>query len=214
VLLPQRPDLCGSVDQVDELCHLTILTQAAQQGVSQAIDLIQGGVGGPRALAQDLGVLGGEHCQLVTGGGAFEAAVQVPGVQVAVDLVHFVGLWVFPAQLHGGDAPLGVGLEHHGVHGSGAVTSTQLAGIHTVVPEILVGDGAVLVADQAVVGDHVGVEVDLHAGVAGDGLQGGGQVVDEQLAGLIQIVHIGVAAVAVVGQLLHKHIVQVAYTTD
>jgi hypothetical protein len=33
---------------------------------------------------------------------------QVPGVEVAVDLGHLVGVGIFPAQLNGGDAPFDI----------------------------------------------------------------------------------------------------------
>jgi len=75
-------------------------------------------------------------------------------------------------------------------------------------------DIPVLIPDQAVVGDHVRVEVDLDLGVQGDDLQGGGQVFDEQFLGLVQVIHVGVAAVAVVGQRFHQRVIQVAYLTD
>lgn len=40
-------------------------------------------------------------------------------------------------------------------------------------------------ADQAIVGHHVGVEIQLDLGIQGNHLQGGGQVFDEQFAGFI-----------------------------
>ena len=53
--------------------------------------------------------------------------------------------------------------------------------------------------DQAVVGDHIGVEVELDLGVEGDDLQGGDQVFDENLLGFIEIIDIRIVAVAIIG---------------
>ena len=52
--------------------------------------------------------------------------------------------------------------------------------------EVAVGDGAVLVADEPVRRDRRRVELDLRLGVEGDGLEGPGQVLDEQPAGLVE----------------------------
>ena len=92
-----------------------------------------------------------------------------------------------------------------------AVPGADLAGVDRVVAEVLVGDGAVLEAEQPVAGHHLRVEVHLHLGVLGDGLQRAGQVVDEEAPRLVDGVHVGVDAVALVGQLLHQHVVVVAH---
>jgi len=52
--------------------------------------------------------------------------------------------------------------------------------------------------DQAIVGDRVGVKVDLDFGVQGNYLQGGDQVFDEEFASFVQVLDIGVAAVPVI----------------
>jgi hypothetical protein len=59
-----------------------------------------------------------------------------------------------------------------------------------------------------------GVEIYLDLGIESDHLQSGGQVFHEQLLGFIEIIDIGVAAVAIVGQRFHQRVVQVACTTD
>ena len=167
------------------------------------LDQLRGvGPGRPRAVAQQFGVLGHDHGQLVAGIGLLEALGQVPGVEVAVDLGHLVGVGVFPAQLDGGDAAIRIRAEGDGIQGGGAVPGADLTGIDGIIAEVLVGDIPVLVSDQAVVGDHIGVEIDLDLGIQGDDLQGGGQIFDEEFLGFIQIIDIGVVAVAVVGQLL------------
>ena len=71
-----------------------------------------------------------------------------------------------------------------------AVTGgADLPGIKRVVAEDLAvaqhppsADIAVLVSDQTVVDDHVGVEVDLDFGIEGDHLQCGSQVFNEEFA--------------------------------
>ena len=109
---------------------------------------------------------------------------------------------------------VGVRAEGDGVQGGGAVPGADLTGVDSIVAEVLVSDVPVFVPDQAVVGDHIRVEVDLDFGVQGDHLQGGGQVFDEEFLGFVQVVDVGVAAVAVVGQRLHQAVIQVAYLTD
>ena len=61
------------------------------------------------------------------------------------------------------------------VEGGDGVPGAQLAGVDGVVLERLVGDGAVLVADQAVGGDGGGVEGDLGLGVLGHDRQRRGE---------------------------------------
>ena len=70
--------------------------------------LLAGGPCGPGAVAEYIRILGDDHGQLIAGGGLLEAGCQIPGVEVAIDLGHLVGVGVFPAQLDGGDAAIGV----------------------------------------------------------------------------------------------------------
>jgi len=53
---------------------------------------------------------------------------------------------------------------------------------------------------QVVVGHHIGVEIDLHFGLQVDHLQGGGQVFNKELLGLVQVSDISIAAVTVVAK--------------
>jgi hypothetical protein len=53
------------------------------------------------------------------------------------------------------------------------VTGPDFTGVNGIIAEILVGHGPILIADQSVLADNIGVEVDLHFGVNGDGLEGG-----------------------------------------
>jgi hypothetical protein len=116
--------------------------------------------------------------------------------------------------LNGGDASVGVRTEGHGVQGGDAVPGANLTGIDGVIAEVLVGDIAVLIADQAVVGNHIGIEIDLHLSIQRDHLQGGGQIIHKEFAGFVEIVYVGVVAIAVICQLFHEDIIQVAYLTD
>ncbi|MBN1665851.1 MAG: hypothetical protein JW862_02140 [Anaerolineales bacterium] len=54
----------------------------------------------------------------------------------------------------------------------------------------------------------------MKIGIDGKHLQGGCQVFNKQLLSLIKVIDASVAAVVVIGQLLHKKVTQVADTTD
>ncbi len=92
-----------------------------------------------------------------------------------------------------------------------AVPGADLAGVHRVVAEILVGDGPVLKAHQPVAGHHIWIKVHLYLGVHGDGLQRARQAVHKEPLRLGQGVDVGIEPVAIVGQLLHQHVVIVAH---
>ena len=74
------------------------------------------------------------------------------------------------------------------------------------------GEDSILVADQAVLSDLIGVEVDLDLHVLGDRLQHRAGFLDQHLAGLELAVDVGVVAVPLVGELLHHVVVEVART--
>ena len=84
-------------------------------------------------------------------------------------------------------------------------------GVDAGIGERAVVDGAVLVADEPVGGDEVGIELDLGLRVEGDGLEGRGQVVPEERPGLVEVVDVGVEPVALVGELLEQGVVVVAH---
>ena len=98
-----------------------------------------------------------------------------------------------------------------GVQDRDLVAGPDGAGVDGVVGEVAVRHRPVLVAELAVRGDRLGVELDLRLGVEGDRLEGPGQVLGEQPAGLVLAVDVGVEAVAVVGQLLEQGVVVVAH---
>ena len=110
-LIPQRPNLAGPADQAGELDYFGIIPQDRRQPVS-VLDQLRGrSPGSPGAVAQQFGVLGHDHGQLVAGIGLSKLGGQIPGVEVAVDLGHLVGVGIFPAQLDGGDPPIRVRAE-------------------------------------------------------------------------------------------------------
>ena len=78
----------------------------------------------------------------------------------------------------------------------------DVAGINFVVVEILLAQGAVLIADQTIFADEGGVELDLDLHVMGDREEGRGQFGVEHPPGLSGAVDIGVIAVPAIGDLL------------
>ena len=66
------------------------------------------------------------------------------------------------------------------------MTGTDRPGVDAVVREVAVVDGPVLVADEPVGADGLGVEIDLRAGVERDRLERAGQVLGEQPVGLVE----------------------------
>ena len=87
---------------------------------------------------------------------------------------------------------------------------THLTRIHVVVPEVGIGDGALLVANQAIFLHDVAIEIHLHFGVFGDHLQCAHHVIDQLFVRLVHRIHINIMTVAFVGQPLQKIIVEVA----
>ena len=79
------------------------------------------------------------------------------------------------------------------------------------VVEGVVVHGAVLVADEAVRRDELGVEAHLRARVVGDRGEQAGELVDVEVLGLLVGVDVAVEAVALVGELLHQVVVVVAH---
>ena len=64
------------------------------------------------------------------------------------------------------------------------MSGTDLARIHRVVAEVLVGHVAVFVTQQPVAVDGLRVEIDLHLGVLGDNLERSGEVFNKDALGL------------------------------
>ena len=107
------------------------------------------GAFGPLVAAQDLGELGNGGGQLEARRSAIEIALEIGGLEGLAEFADGVRVGVFVADAD--DERIGAGFGEN-----------QL------------GEGALLIADQAVAADDVGVEIDLNLGVFGDGLQRAG----------------------------------------
>ncbi len=163
--------------QVGELAHL-LIGDLASQPVGVAAQLVQAHLD-VRAGAQHLGIGPHHHCQAVVRIGILKGGSQVPGVEIAIDFAGLAGVGILPAQLDGSHAPIRARNQFHFVESRCRHPRADLAGVHTVIAEVLIGHLAVLITDQAVVGHHVGVEIHLHLGVVGNHLQAGGQFLDK-----------------------------------
>src|SRR6185312_3962214 len=116
-------------------------------GTGQGVVAVVGG-------AQGVGEVGG-------GRGEGEAAVRGPdgvvecvGLQGAGLLVRGAGVGVEPADRGRGEVAVGAGPRTDRVQGGDGVAGADLAAVDTVVAEVLVGDAAVVVADEAELGDR------------------------------------------------------------
>jgi len=131
-------------------------------------------------------------------------------VQRYADLGHLLGFRVLPAQVDGGDKALGVGVALDLIQRRHTVACPNLTRIHRVITKLIIGDRPVLKAQQAIARHHLRVEVHLHLGILGNGLQRPRQVFHEDAPRLADVVHVGIGPVALVGELLHQGIVVVA----
>ncbi|GAA3233663.1 hypothetical protein GCM10020256_49930 [Streptomyces thermocoprophilus] len=94
------------------------------------------------------------------------------------------------------------------------MAGADLAAVDAVVAEVVVGDAAVVVADEVELGDGCGVEGDLGLGVAGDEVDVAGQLLAEDVHGLVLVGDIGGVAVALVGKLFHQGVAVLAADAD
>ena len=91
------------------------------------------------------------------------------------------------------------------------MAGSELSGVDVVVAEIAVAHPAVLESDQSVPVHDVLVELDLDLRVLGDRQQRRDELVLEEPFGFVDGVDVGVEPVSLVGQLLHRHVVEVAH---
>mgnify|MGYP000004572824 CR=1 FL=1 len=99
---------------------------------------------------------------------------------------------------------------HEFVKSDDAMAAADLTGVLRVIIEVLFGEQAVLVADEAV-GSHLGrIELDLHFHILRDGDERAGHLLDEHFACLGEAVDVGVVAVPFVGEGFHGTILQIA----
>ena len=99
---------------------------------------------------------------------------------------------------------------HHFVQRRHRVSGAQLAGVLRVVGKVLGVQQAVLVADESVSGGPLRVELDLQLHVLGQREKGAAHLLDQHLPRLQEVVDVVEVAVAVVGDLLHLRVLQIA----
>lgn len=104
--------------------------------------------------------------------------------------------------------------EPYGIERGHRVPGPDLAAVHAVVAEVVVGHLAVLVPDELELLDVLRVEGDLRLGVAGPQFDVGGKLVDEDLAGLGLVADVGGVAVALVGEAFHQRVPVVTADAD
>ena len=90
------------------------------------------------------------------------------------------------------------------------VASADLAGVLLVVVEVFATQQPVFVADEAIAGDVRRVELDLQFDVLRDRHQRAARLSHEHLACLLQRIEVGVIAVPLIGEHLHRRVLQVA----
>ena len=112
-------------------------------------------------------------------------------------------------QLRDGHLERRIGRHHLVGHGE-RVPRAHLAGVGRIVQEVLVGQRAVLVADEPVALDLGWVELQLQLHVVGQRGEVRQQVAAEHAPGLFGAVDVVVGAVAVVGQHLHLGVLVVS----
>ena len=106
--------------------------------------------------------------------------------------------------------PAGLVVESEFVENGDLVSGAGFRSVGVRVFELLAGHQAAFVAQEAVVGNPLRVELDLCLHVASDGAEVLMNVGDEELAGFGKGVHVGGDAAALLGQLLHEAVSQVA----
>ena len=169
---------------------------------------------GPGAAAQDLGGGRDDRIEPEVRIARLERAGEVARPDLARRARRRASrVRIGPAQPHGREHVLAADVlaQPERVQRGHGVPGTDRAGVDLVVGEIVVADVPVLVADEAVRGDDVAIELDLRPRIERDRLQRAGQVLGEQPAGLVEDVHVGVEAVALVGELLEQRVVVVAH---
>ena len=86
--------------------------------------------------------------------------------------------------------------------------SAKFTSVNVVVAEVTIADTAVFVSNEAVLIDDRLIELHLDLGVHRRGNQGRGQLVREQALGFLDGVHVAEESVALVGELLHRRVVE------
>src|SRR5690606_36971459 len=150
--------------------------------------------------------VGGGRSDGQAGVRAPDGAAEGVRLQVAGLLVRGPAAGVEPADGGRGEVALGAWPGAHRVQGGDGVAGADLAAVDPVVAEVLVGDPAVVVADEPELGDRLRVEGDLGLGVPGGQLDVAGQVLAEHRAGLLLVGDVDGVAVALVREALHQRV--------
>ena len=164
----------GAGDEVFEFGGIGVL------GVLLAILFGTGQCGGkvgsfdPIAFAEDFGKLGDDRGQGERVADGVGACCDLGGVKASADFRDLIGVRVFVADGGCGELAGFFGPEFEFVEGGGCVACTDFAAVHGVVAEVLIGDVAVFITDEAIAADDVGIEVYLDFDITGDDLQGAG----------------------------------------
>ena len=92
------------------------------------------------------------------------------------------------------------------------MAGANLSGILAIVVEVLVLEDPVLVANQPIGADGVRIELNLDLHVLGDGHERRARFLHEHAMRLVDRIEVGVVPIALVRQLLHRRVFQVAGT--
>ena len=76
--------------------------------------------------------------------------------------------------------------------------SALIAGVDGIVAETFVGNVPIFIAQEPVAGHHLRIHVHLGTRLGGDGLEGAGQVFDENPTGFHQGINVGIATISFV----------------
>ncbi len=205
-------ELGGLSGQTGEFGHVSGIGEELLHSPGIVSHCLQAALASPVAAAKDLGELS-DHCrQLEARGGFIKGDRQIAAMELLVDLGDFVEPDILVPHVDGSQGPLRTLTELLFIKSSNAVSGTDLARIHRVVAEVLVGLVAVFVTQQPVAVDGLRVEIDLHLGVLGDNLERSGEVFNKDALGLGERIDIVVGAITVVGELLHQNVVVVAHS--
>ncbi len=167
------------------------------------------------AAPQPLGKLRRAHRQLETQARILEPVPPNPVRNPAADLFDRPVIRAAIAHIHRRDRFIfrAVRIQLDIVQRGDRLPRAHLARIHRVVAELLLGELTVFIADLAIAHHARRIKFNLDFYIAGNHMQRGRKLIDQQVPGLVERVDIGIHAIALVGQLL-QHIVIVGSGTE
>jgi len=178
----------SDLQEVDELVNL-IVAHAVRNPSRLYPDVGQVDVVCVWVVTHDFGEGGDNRGELEVVGGLAERRKHVTQIDVFVDFDDLTAGRVFPAQEHFADVTTIVQthapVKRDFIHGGYLVAGTELASVDVVVAEVAVTNATVLEANQAVLVDDIGVELDLDLGVDCGGDQRRSQFLFEQALGFV-----------------------------